>query len=188
MKNKNGAKLLVVGIILAVLVIGYYFYLSNRQSADREEVVESTLVQSVLMKDLEKSYPPTPKEVVKYFNEISKCFYNETYTEEELYDLAMQIQGLYDDELIARKTEEQYITDLKSDIAEMQANKRTISSYQLSASTDVEFFSENESKCARLYCEYSILQGTDRISSMVVFVLRQDENEHWKILGWDLDE
>ena len=91
MKNKNGAKLLVVGIILAVLVIGYYFYLSNRQSADREEVVESTLVQSVLMKDLEKSYPPTPKEVVKYFNEISKCFYNETYTEEELYDLAKQI-------------------------------------------------------------------------------------------------
>lgn len=188
MKNKNGVKLLIIGIILAVLVIGYYFYLSNKTSETKEEVVESTQVQSVLMKDLEKSYPPTPKEVVKYFNEISKCFYNETYTEEELYDLAMQIQGLYDDELIAQKTEERYITDLKSDIAEMKANKRTISSYQLSASTDVEYFTEKDSKCARLYCEYSILQETDRVSSMVVFILRQDEDEHWKILGWDLDK
>lgn len=187
MKNKNGIKLLIIGVILAVLVVGYYFYLSNQKSTTKEEVVESTLVQSVLMKDLEKSYPPTPKEVVKYFNEISKCFYNESYTE-ELYDMAMQIQGLYDDELIAQKTEEQYITDLKSDIAEMKNNKCTISSYQLSASTDVYYFTEQDRKCARLYCEYSMLQGTERVSSMVVFVLRQDENEHWKILGWDLDE
>lgn len=188
MKNKNGIKLLIIGVILAVIVVGYYFHLSNRNQAKQEEVVESTQVQSVLMKNLEKTYPPTPKEVVKYFNEISKCFYNETYTEEELYEMAMQIQKLYDDELIAQKTEEQYLIDLKSDIADMKNDKCTISSYQLSASTDVEYFIEQGKACARLYCEYSMLQGTQRVSSMVVFVLRQDEEEHWKILGWDLDE
>lgn len=188
MKNKSGIKLLIIGIILAALVLGYFFYLSNQKSENKEEVVESTKVQSVLMKDLEKSYPPTPKEVVKYFNEISECFYNETYSEEELYDLAMQIQGLYDEELIAQKTEEQYLTDLKSDIAEMKEQDRSISSYTLSASTDVEIFSENGRKCARLYCEYNIRQGTSMVPSMVVFILRQDEEEHWKILGWDLDD
>lgn len=188
MKNKNGIKLLIIGVILAVIVVGYYFHLANRKQAEKEEVVESTQVQAVLMKNLEKSYPPTPKEVVKYFNEISKCFYNETYTDEELFELAMQIQELYDEELIAQKTEEQYLIDLKNDIAEMKNNKCTISSYQLSASTDVERFVEQGRSCARLYCEYSMLQGTQRVSSMVVFVLRQDEEEHWKILGWDLDE
>ena len=38
-------------------------------------------------KDLEKDYPPTPREVIKYYNEILDCFYNEEATKEEIEDL-----------------------------------------------------------------------------------------------------
>ena len=188
MKKSSGIKIVIIGIVLAALVIGYYFYLSNKTQKTEEEVVESTQVQTVLMRDLEKNYPPTPKEVLKYFNEISMCFYNEKYTDDELAQLAVKIQGIYDTELIANKTKEQYLEDLKNDIVEMKSNDRSISSCQLPASTDVEFFSENGDSCARMYCTYSIRQGTNMIQSRLVFVLRQDDDKHWKILGWDLDD
>lgn len=188
MKKKNGVKIIIIGIILAALVIGYFYYVMNKGEKPQEEVVESTQVQTVLMRDLDKSYPPSPKEVVVYFSEISKCFYNEKYTEDELYDLAMQIQGIYDDELVANKSEEQYLEDLKSDIAEMKANDRAISSYEVSASTDVKYFEEGSDSCAKLYCTYNIRQGTNIYQNRVVFILRQDEDKHWKILGWDLDD
>lgn len=187
MKKSGVVKIVIIGVILAVLVVGYFFYISNMTTKEeKEEVVESTAVQVVLAKDFEKTYPPTPKEVVKYFNEISKCFYNEKYTDEELYDLAMKIQELYDAELVANKTQDEYLKDLKEDINEMKSLDRTISSYELSASTDVEEFVEDGYNCARLYCSYNIREKTHMLSSMVVFVLRQDEDEHWKILGWDL--
>ena len=186
--KKNGVKIIIIGIILAVLVIGYFYYIANKvEESKQEEVVESTLVQTVLLRDLDKNYPPSPKEVIKYFSEISKCFYNEKYTEDELYELAMKIEGIYDNELLANQTKEQYLTDLKSDIAEMKANDRSISSYEVSLSTDVEFFYEGEDYCARLYCTYNIRQKTEILQSRVVFILRQDENKHWKILGWELD-
>ena len=188
MKKSSGIKIVIIGIVLAALVVGYYFYLSNKTQKTEEEVVESTQVQTVLMRDLEKNYPPTPKEVLKYFNEISMCFYNEKYTDDELEQLAVKIQGIYDTELIANKTQEQYMEDLKNDIVEMKSNDRSISSYQLPASTDVEFFSEGGDSCARMYCTYSIRQGTNILQSRLVFILRQDEDKHWKILGWDLDD
>ena len=186
--KKNGIKIIIIGIILAALVIGYFYYISNKvEESKKEEVVESTLVQTVLLRDLDKNYPPTPKEVIKYFSEISRCFYNEKYKEDELYELAMKIEGIYDDELLANQTKEQYLTDLKSDIADMKANDRSISSYEVSVSTDVEFFYEGEDYCAQLYCTYNIRQKTEILQSRVVFILRQDENKHWKILGWELD-
>ena len=188
MKKSSGIKIIIIGVVLAALVIGYYFYLSNKSQKSDEEVVESTQVQTVLMRDLEKNYPPTPKEVLKYFNEISMCFYNEKYTDDELKQLAVKIQGIYDAELITNKSQEQYMEDLKNDIVEMKSNDRSISSYQLPASTDVEFFTEEGSSCARMYCTYSIRQGSNMIQSRLVFVMRQDEDKHWKILGGDLDE
>lgn len=187
MKKSSGIKIIIIGIVLAVLVIGYYYYISSKGEKAVEEDVASTLVQTVLMRELEKDYPPSPKEVVKYFSEVSRCFYNEKYTEDELLALAEKIQGIYDDELIANKTQEQYIEDLKNDIAEMKANDQSISSYQVSASTDVEYFTEDADSCARLYCTYNIRQGTGILQNRVVFILRQDEDKHWKILGWDLD-
>jgi len=188
MKKSGGMKIVIIGVILAVLVVGYYFYLSGKSQKQEEEVVESTRVQTALMRDLEKNYPPTPKEVIKYFNEVTMCFYNEKYSDEELGQLAEKIQGIYDAELIANKTQEQYLEDLKNDIAEMKSNDCSVSSCQLPASTDVDFFTEDGNSCARLYCTYSIRQGTGMIQSRLVFILRQDEDKRWKILGWDLDD
>lgn len=189
MKRSGVIGLIVVGMILVAVVAGYAIHLNRKTESAGEEAVEATAVQRVLQRDLEKSYPPTPKEVVKYYAEITKCFYNEEYSDEELEKMALKIQELYDQELVENKSQEEYLNDLRSEIANMKESKSTISGYVLSASVDVEEFMENGYSCARLYCTFSIKQGTKGTTrSMEQFVLRKDEDGHWKILGWDLVE
>ena len=67
-------------VLMIVVMLGYYYYLSNKEKEQQEQNPELTVVQEVLMRNLETNYPPTPKEVVKYYSEITKCFYNEEYT------------------------------------------------------------------------------------------------------------
>ena len=186
MKRSGIITIIIIGLILVAAVAGYAVSL-NRRKAVAEADTQVTAVQKVLMRDLERNYPPSPKEVVKYFAEITKCFYNDEYTDEELTQLAEKIQGIYDDELIANKSQEDYLNDLNAEIADMKKEKCTISSYVLSASVDVEEFTENGYNCARLYCTFNVKQGTNgTVASMEEFVLRKDEDGHWKIYGWDL--
>lgn len=187
MKRSGVITIIVIGVILIAIVVGYAINLNRKNTPTGEEVVESTAVQKVLQKDLEKSYPPTPKEVVKYYAEITKCFYNEEYTEDELEQMALKIQEIYDAELVANKSQEEYMNDLRTEIASMKESNYTITGYVLSASVDVEEFMKDGYSCARLYCTFSIKQGTNGTKrSMEQFVLRKDEDNHWKILGWDL--
>ncbi len=191
MKSSKVAKAVIIVIVLAVIVLVYFYYLNHREKRQEvEEAVAATAVQNVLMKDLEHNYPPTPKEVVKYYAEITECFYNETYSDEELEQLAEKIQLLYDEELVANKTQEQYMEDLRTDIVDMKSKQYTIAGYEVSASTDVEEFTKDGYSCARLYCTFNIKQqkGGGRLVSLERFVLRQDQDKHWKILGWELVE
>lgn len=190
MKKLGRNKGAVIFIILVVLVVGYFYYLSNRPVSQPEEVAPEadvmTAVQQVLARDLEINYPPTPREVVKYYSEITQCFYNEELTEEDLYALGMKARELYDAELAANQTEADYIDSLKFDIQDFKNKKRTIASFNPSSSLDVETFSEDGYEWARLYCNYGIKQGELLYNSNMVFLLRKDESGHYKIFGWQL--
>ena len=181
----KGTKGFIILVILVLLVCGYYYYLSNRANeTKKEEKVEITAVQDVLLRDLEKSYPPTPKEVVKYYCELTKVLHNEEVTEEELVSLAKKIQELYDGELIANKTEEDYLLDLKSEITTFKDNEYVISNYSTSSATDVEYFETDGFSFAKLYCSYYIRVNTSMQTLEEVFLLRKDDTGHWKIYGW----
>lgn len=186
MNKKSGLiKGVIVGVVLICLVGGYYYYLTNkREDKSKEETVDATVVQEVLMRDLDKNYPPTPREVVKYFGELTQCIIGETYTDEEFEKLALQAQKLYDAELISNKTQQQYLDDLKWDINTFKEEEIVISSYSPSSSVDVEEFSRDGYKWAKLYCSFSLRKGTYIESNEEVFLLRKDENGHWKIYGW----
>lgn len=190
MKNSKVAKTVIIVVVLAAIILVYFYYLNHRAKRQEvEEAIAATVVQSILMRDLEHNYPPTPKEVVKYYAEITECFYNETYSDEELVQLANKIQMLYDADLVANKTQEQYMQDLREDIVEMKGKQLTVASYEVSASTDVEYFTQDAYSCARLYCTFYLKQqGGGRVPSQERFLLRQDEDGHWKILGWELVE
>ena len=189
MKEKsNGVKVFVIGLILVGLVLGYFFYLSVRKSDKNTDDVEIGAVQEVLLRNLEKNYPPSPREVIKYYGNIMQCFYGEEYTEEEFYQLAMKIQELYDAELVANQTQEQYLEGLRWEIEQFKEQKMVVSSYSLPSSTDVEFFSEDGYSWARLYATFTLRKGTQLGMTNEVFLLRRDDTGHWKIYGWKLED
>lgn len=183
--SRSGIKVFVVGLILIGLILGYFFYLSVRKGKDTDKDTQVGAVQEVLMRNLDKNYPPSPREVLKYFGELTQCFYSEEYTEEEFYQLAMKVQELYDDELIANKTQEQYVEDLRWDIAQFKDQNTVVSSYSLPSSTDVNFFTQDGYSWARLYVEFTLRTGTHLNLANEIFLLRRDDNGHWKIYGWE---
>ncbi|MCQ2518401.1 MAG: hypothetical protein MJ119_06505 [Lachnospiraceae bacterium] len=179
----------IVVLMLAVFILGAFILLNKKNSEEStEENVNVTALTEILLQDLNKNYPPTPKELLKYYSEITCCFYNNELNEDELVKLAGKAREIYDDELVATMTDEEYVKSLKEDILNFKSQNIVVSGYSVSASTDVELFSQNGYDCARLYATYRLRQGTEYIYSNEVFILRKDEGGHWKIYGWALDQ
>lgn len=190
-KKKKGCSIVkttLIFVILAAMIVGFYCYLSMRDAKESEDDVTVTKSQQVLMRNLETSYPPSPKEVVKYYCDITQCFYNESHTEAEVEALAMQIRKLYDAELAENQTEEEYLQQVKLEVLSMASNGITITSYGLPSSTDVKYFSNEGYEWARLYCTLNMRQETKILNSVEQFLLRKDEDGRWKIYGWELAE
>lgn len=177
--------------ILAVVVVAgivLFFYLSNRSDEElaNEKHKPMTAVQEILARNLDTNYPPTPKEVLRYYSEITRCFYSEDYTEEELEKLAVKSRELFDAELYNNQTDSDYLLALKADIDRYKSNNMVISSYSVSSSTDVNEYSYDGYDWAQLYCIYSVRQATYLTPVQERFLMRKDELGHWKIVGWEL--
>ena len=98
---KLNPKMILVAVIFVALIVGYYWYLSNRLDNNAENKGDLTAVQKVTTANLEQDYPKTPREVLKAYNEIQTCFYNEEYSEEELQEMVAQARSLLDPQLLA---------------------------------------------------------------------------------------
>lgn len=183
MKRFRGLKGMLIILVLFCLIAGYYYYLSNKNEV-KEEQIELSAAQEIILTDLERSYPPTPKEVLKFYMETTKCLYNEIMTEEELVLVGRKIQEVYDRELVLNKIEEEYLKDLKSEIVAFQEGDCTIVNYSTSSSTDVDYFSEDGYQFARLYGTFYMRVGKKMSKLEQLFLLRQDDEKHWKIYGW----
>ncbi len=187
MNRRNPARILIVFVVLAIGVVGLFFYISNKSRIVAEgKQQQMTPVQEILSRNLETNYPPTPKEVLRFYSQITQAFYGEDYTEEELEKMALMSRKLFDDELVANQTDEQYLAALKLDISSWKSDKKVISSYSVSSSTDVQEYSYGGREWAQLYCIYSIRMGTNMAPIQERFIMRKDEKGHWKILGWEL--
>ena len=188
MRRRNPARILIIFVVLAIGVVGLFFYISNRSNVVAEGKQQMSAVREILSRNLETNYPPTPKEVLKFYSQITQCFYGEEYTDEELEKLAVMSRKLFDDELVANQTDAQYLAALKLDISSWKNDKKVISSFSVSSSTDVQEYSYGGREWAQLYCIYSIRMGTNIAPIQEHFLMRKDEKGHWKILGWELVE
>ena len=190
-KKDDGRTALKSGIVLVmmmVVMVGYYYYLSNKEKEKEEKEVVVTVVQELIAKDLTNNYPPSPKEVIRYYSDITQCFYNEEYSDEELEQLAIQTRMLFDDELVVNNDWDKYMIELKADIAEFKQSSIKVTSYSISASTDVDYFKDDGYEFARLRCTYYLTNGSFGQTIEEDYLLRRDEDKHWRIYGWDLAE
>lgn len=184
----NAVKGSVVILLMVVAMVGYYYYLSNKGKENKAEQVEVSVAQELISRNLSTNYPPTPKEVVRYYSDITRCFYNEEYSEEEFKQLVNKAYELYDDDLQVQNEYGQYLIELSKDVEYYKDNKIRVANYSVSASADVDFFKDSGYDFARLYCTYTLVSGSRRQPVEEVFLLRKDESGHWRIYGWDLAE
>lgn len=183
--KKSTVRVTIVLIILIAGVVGIYAYLSGR-SRSVAESASMTNVERVLSRDMAYDYPPTPKELLKYYNEIQKCFYNENCTDSEIQELVIRARELYDEELLANNEFDTHVTLLQAEIKDYKDHKRVISAVSVAASTNVDFFDEDGYEFARIYCGYNVTEGSTTRQTRQIYLLRRDENRRWKIYGWDL--
>ena len=178
MKNK---RVIIIAAICIVLIVGGFFIFTNRTQKNPENV-ELTTVQQIITKDLAGNYPKTPREVIKTYNEIITCFYNEECTDEEIEKLSERVLLLLDEELLANNPKNEYIKNLKTEISDHKAKGKTIISYNLSSSNEIEFRTVDERECAYVDCSYFIKDKKGYSKSYMTYVVRKDENNEWKIL------
>lgn len=183
--KKSATRVSIVVIILVAGVVGYYAYLSNQAKEQKRDATMST-VQSVLSRNLESDYPSTVKEVIKYYNEIMKCYYNEECTEAEIEALGMQARELYDEALLEENEVNEYMERLYGEINSFKNNQRKITSISLAGSTSVDYFDQDGYSFARIQCIYNVSEGGVTTGSIERYLLRRDENKLWKIYGWEL--
>lgn len=186
MKKKSVPRITVLVVIIIIGVLGYYSYLVNRNRNLQNPEAKLTPIEAVLIRNLDTDYPATPKEVMKYYNEITKCIYNQDHTEEQLIQLAEKIRMLYDRELLEQNDWDTYITKISAEVLEFKDKKRRISSFSVAASINVDYFTEDGYSFAKIQSSHTILEGKASHPVKEVYLLRKDSNNCWKIYGWDL--
>lgn len=183
---KKQIRVLILGLACIVLVVGYYYYLSHRNAKSAEDTTELTNITKITTKNLEDSYPKTPREVVKLYNEILTCYYNEDCTEEEIKALGGQARKLMDEELLEINPEDQYYASVKADIQNSKDKERTISRTDVCDSADITYKTVKGEECAYVTASYFMKEGNNFVKTYEQYVLRQDDEGNWKILAYQL--
>ena len=185
--KKSTMRITVVFIIFIAGVVGYYAYLSGR-AKDTAAEAKMTAAQLVLSRDMQNDYPATVKEVVIYYTDIQKCFYNEECTDEEIEQLGMRARELYDADLLEINDADSNLLQLKAEIASFKNDKKRMTSVSVAKSVNVDTFTEDGYDFARIQCTYNVVAGGSSTPVSTIYLLRRDENRRWKIYGWDLAE
>ena len=187
---KKNLRFIIIGVVLILLVLGYYYYISNFRKVKEPETPpeEQTRVRELLSRDLSKDYPPTPKEVARYYADITTAFYTEQYSDDEFVSLALKIQQLYDSELVMNTPSDQYINNLRSEVLMFKESGIVVSSYATTSSADVFFFEQDGYSWARLDIAFTVKQDRNVGIARETFVMRKDADRHWKIYGWAVAE
>jgi hypothetical protein len=186
---KQNAKWTILLVLITLLALAFYVYITqfrpDTRSSNRENA-SVTKVQTILLRNMVTRYPPTPKEVVSFFAEITQCLYNEDYSDEDFKGLAAQLYELYDQEFRDWNPYDTYVDALRTDIETNRKNNKSISSYTVSTSTDVVYYNDDTGQYAGLSCVFNVRNGVIINSAEHRFLLRRADNGHWKILGWQL--
>jgi hypothetical protein len=182
--KKRTIKTIIFMSIFAIAVIGIYFYMSRRTDPLKEASVKDlSEVEKILQKDLKLYYPETPREVVKLFGNMMKVLYSDL-EDQEVEALALKIRELYDQEFIDNNPQDVYLTNLYSEIAKWKDEDRRITNYVLNNDA-AETGEIDEKEYAAVKISFTIQENIKSIQTWRV-LLRLDENEKWKILGWEV--
>lgn len=185
---KTVVRTIIFGIIIAALIVAFYFYLSNRTSSNEEKGpdVARTELEMVLSKDISKDYPGTPRAVIKWHNRILQLYYNGKLENEDITKLCDQDMLLWDSALLQLNPREIYLNTLNGSIADYRAHGRKLQSSDVANTDDVKYSKKDGKQLAYVLASYFITEGSGYTRVYQNYCLRQDSSGRWKILAFQL--
>lgn len=190
MKDKKIAQFIGGLGLVCVAILIVYFVLNQKANDDifsKKENV-STEVQNILSKDLERNYPATVREVVRLYSRISKCYYNESISESEFEQLITMQRQLFDEEFLEYNPLETFTNNLSSEVESIRKNEHTMISYRVQKQSSVVSWESGENVFSSIIASYTLKEGSEYKKTYEEFLLREDENGRWKIVGWRLTD
>lgn len=172
-------------VLLAVVIIGLFLRLTNREDNGKlEQRIETSEAQQLLAKDMVNNYPSTAREVLKLYCRVTTCLYNDELTDSERDGLVDLLRALYSDELLANNDKETMYIFAESDAKEYKKNKKSINSYTIDPASKIEYISDKHSDRAVINMFFTLKNGNSFERSYEEFVLKVSDDGYWKILGW----
>ena len=191
MKGKKLAQLIGGLCLISALVLAAFFML-NMKEDDREDAknkTKNTEVQNILSKDIDRNYPATVREVVRLFSRISKCYHNETISKEEFKSLVEVQRMLFDEEFLEKNPLDTFTNNLAAEIDAAKAKEYKMAMYRVQKQSSVVTWKDGDNSFASIIASYTMsTKGEGYSRTFEEFLLREDENKRWKIVGWRLTD
>ena len=188
MENNSVKSAIMKSIVLlalgAVVVVGLYFMFVGSKKSPEEEQYNLTAVDEITTTNLEKNYPANPRMVVDLYAKTMQVLYKEEYTEGQQDKMLYVLKGIMDDELLEKQGD--FSRSMKNEISERKEGDYSISNY-LVQNTEPEVVTVSGKKMCNVQCLFSLRKGTSTVANYYQFILRQDDDKRWKILGWDVN-
>lgn len=182
-KSERITTIVIIVVVIAVLAMAVkIFYEMLTKESDSQE--GETEIQKLLAKDLDQSYPATPREVVKIYCNIMKEMYSGECSEQDVQDLYAQMRKLYDEELLKENPYDKQYEELKEELESYKKDKKKIISIKLPDTDDVKRGNTDGEEMALVDVSIRMKEKSAWQQVDQEFVVRQDEDGRWKILGW----
>ena len=191
-KKKSSLGVTIVGILFgAVFIVGIYLTVTRgREQNAIEADAEVSEANTLISRDLEKDYPATVREVMKYYCRITKCLYSDGVSEVQLTELTDKLRELYTDDLLAANDRTEMIGLIKTEIKNYEKAGSKIQSYNVAESGEIKYYRNETPQRAIINIYFTIKQEKDNSFDRAYeeFVLVQDAKDRWKIMGWRMAE
>lgn len=185
-KTQNPVVVGIVMALLAVFIIGGFFLVRSIGLKNLELKKSKTEVEKLMELNLDDNYPGNAREVLKIYNRILKCCYNEELTDEQIKKLAEQNQKLFDEQLLEKNPYNQYVEKLKKDIEDYKSKKTTIANIAIQDLAEAEREERGGYKFCNLLVSYIVKDTKGLKTTNEKYYLREDDKGRWKILFWEL--
>ena len=185
-KTHNPVVVGIVMALLAVFIIGGFFLVRSIGLKNLELKKSKTEVEKLMELNLDDNYPGNAREVLKIYNRILKCCYNEELTDEQIKKLAEQNQKLFDEQLLEKNPLDQYVEKLKKDIEDYKSKKTTIANIAIQDLAEAEREERGGYKFCNLLVSYIVKDTKGLNTTNEKYYLREDDKGRWKILFWEL--
>lgn len=185
-KTQNPVVVGIVMALLAIFIIGCFFLVRSIGLKNLELKKSKTEVEKLMELNLDDNYPGNAREVLKIYNRILKCYYNEELTDEQIKKLAEQNQKLFDEQLLEKNPLDQYVEKLKKDIEDYKSKKTTIANIAIQDLAEAEREERGGYKFCNLLVSYIVKDTKGLKTTNEKYYLREDDKGRWKILFWEL--